>query len=267
MLIFIVNFEKYFKFDTNFKCNVMKKIYSLFLMIFTFFTLSAQDAGIFESYAVLNINNAGNTYYDLQATTGNPDFNGANLGSFSNTESLVVSGGEIKTWKNNGGDVTGAKMYFRVYTGSSSSLPFTEVDLPWVQNISSSDQKWTTTSNTTNVLSGLDPGTYTLEVYYVAFTNVGNRYSNNGGSNYKATFTITTTLGTQENALKNKSYVIAGKLYSPKQENLNVQVVDFSGRVIKTMNVKSSSNGVELNLTKRGNYILKVNDEVIKFAY
>ena len=45
----------------------MRKIYSLFLILFAFVSYSAQASGIFESYAVLNINGGGNTYYDLQA--------------------------------------------------------------------------------------------------------------------------------------------------------------------------------------------------------
>ncbi|HRD43380.1 MAG TPA: hypothetical protein PLN30_06485, partial [Ferruginibacter sp.] len=36
------------------------------------------NSGIFESYAVVN-----GSWYDLQAATGNPDFNGANLGTFN----------------------------------------------------------------------------------------------------------------------------------------------------------------------------------------
>ena len=71
------------------------------MLSFALIGFNAQDAGIFESYAVLNINGAGNTYYDLQATTGNPDFNGADLGTFNvTTQSIVFAGGEIKTWKN-----------------------------------------------------------------------------------------------------------------------------------------------------------------------
>ena len=74
-------------------------------------------------------------------------------------------------------------------------------------------------------------------------------------------------LGLNDVSHRTKSFVSEGKLYTAKQGNLSIQVVDFSGRIIKTMNVKSASNGVELNLQKKGNYILKVNDEVIKFAY
>jgi hypothetical protein len=50
-------------------------------------TISTSD--IFESFAILNFGGS-NVYYDLKATTGNVDFNGANLGSFnSNTISAT----------------------------------------------------------------------------------------------------------------------------------------------------------------------------------
>ena len=80
------------------------------------------------------------------------------------------------------------------------------------------------------------------------------------------TFTVS-TLATGETVKKSKSFVSEGKLYTNKQGNLSVQVVDYSGRVIKTISAKASTNGIELNLPKKGNYILKLNDEVIKFAY
>lgn len=244
----------------------MRKIYSLFLILFAFVSYSAQATGIFESYAVLNINGGGNTYYDLQATTGNPDFNGMDLGTFTNGQTLVFVGGENKTWKNGGGDVTGGRIHYRVYTGTPSGS-FSNVSFNWIQDLGNGDQKWGATTGTTNVLSGLPNGEYTLEVYTEAYTNEGTKYSNNGGANYKATFTVSNTLATGETAKKSKSFVSEGKLYTNKQGNLSVQVVDFSGRIIKTITTKASSNGIELNLPKKGNYILKLNDEVIKFAY
>ena len=244
----------------------MRKIYSLFFILFAFVSYSAQATGVFESYAVLKINGGGNTYYDLQASTTNLDFNGLDLGTFTNGQTLVFVGGENKTWKNGGGDVTGGRIHYRVYTGTPSGS-FSNVSFNWIQNLGNGNQKWGATTGTTNVLSGLPNGEYTLEVYTEADTNLGARYSNNGGANYKATFTVSNTLATGETAKKAKSFVSEGKLYTNKQGNLSVQVVDFSGRVIKTISAKASSNGIELNLPKKGNYILKLNDEVIKFAY
>ena len=111
----------------------MRKIYSLFLILFSFVSYSAQATGIFESYAVLKINGGGNTYYDLQATTGNPDLNGANLGTFTAGQTLVFVGGENKTWKNGGGDVTGGRIHYRVYTGTPSGS-FANVDFKIEEN-------------------------------------------------------------------------------------------------------------------------------------
>ena len=111
----------------------MRKIYSLFLILFAFVSYSAQATGIFESYAVLNINGGGNTYYDLQANTTNPDFNGLDLGTFTNGQTLVFVGGENKTWKNGGGDVTGGRIHYRVYTGTPSGS-FANVDFKIEEN-------------------------------------------------------------------------------------------------------------------------------------
>lgn len=248
---------------------MMKKIYFLFLTIISFgmFKSQSPDAGIFESYAILNINSAGNTYYDMQATTANLDFNGANLGTFTNAESIVLAGGEIKTFKNNGGDVTGGKIYYKVYKGAPSGN-YASIDFAWIQDLGNGDQKWGVTSGTTNMLTGLSPGNYTLEVYAEASTSVGTKLSDNSGANYKATFTVTPTLGVINiNNANFKPFVTEGKFYTPKKGNLNIQVLDFSGRVMKSFTAESSTAGVELNLSKKGNYILKVDNDVIKFTY
>ncbi len=245
----------------------MKKIYSFFLLSFALIGFNAQDAGIFESYAVLNINGAGNTYYDLQATTGNPDFNGADLGTFNvTTQSIVFAGGEIKTWKNGTADVTGGKINYRIYSTTPGS--FSNITLNWIENISASDQKWGSVSGTQNVLSGLADGNYTIEVYAEAETNVGPRYSSNSGVNYKATFKVSSSLAVGDTKNTNfKSFVSNGKLYTSKKGNLEIQVVDFSGRNVKTFKANSTTNGIELNLPKKGNYLLKVENEVVKFVY
>ena len=90
-LLYLKHFSNYKRF--NFLIPL------IFSMISYFAT--AQTSGIYESYAVLSIKGGSNSYYDMQATTGNPDFNGANLGSFVyGLETLVFKGGENKTYKN-----------------------------------------------------------------------------------------------------------------------------------------------------------------------
>jgi len=248
----------------------MKKIYSLLMTVMVAASSFAQDAGIFESYAVLNIRSEGNAYYDLQASTANPDFNGTNLGTYGDTESIIIAGGENKTYKNNGGDVTGGKILYRVYSGTASGN-FSEIPFNWLEDLGNGDQKWGSTSGTTNILAGLNPGNYTLEVYTEASTNIGTKYSSNGGANYKATFTVVGTLSASDIVKSSQSSVIEGKLYTPKKGILNVAVYDFSGRLIKNINVKSDGTPIDLQLQKKGNYILNISDakskENVKFVY
>lgn len=155
-------------------------------------------AGIFESYVVLN-----NTYYDAGASTGNPNFHGQNLGTFvPGSVPLTLSGGEVKTYKNNSTDVTSARLYYRVYPLGGSGGSFTEVNLPFAENLSNpGDQKWATTSANIDLLNGLSDGNYTLELYYEASTNgvdadpiVYDNNSSNGGNNYSATFTVASAI-------------------------------------------------------------------------
>lgn len=247
----------------------MRKFYYLLLTLLSFSFYNAQDAGVFESYVVLNINNAGNTYYDLQANTGNVDFNTLDLGSFdAATQSLVFSGGEMKTWKNSGADVTGGKIFYRIYSGVPTGS-FSEVSFGFIENLpNAGDQKWGATTGSNNVLNGLSIGTYTLEVYIEAYTNIGIKSSNNSGANYKATFSVTNTLSSKDlNRLNFKSFVSDGKLFTSQKGNLKIQVYDLAGKMIKELNVENSLNGTELNLSRKGIYIVKINNEVVKLAY
>ena len=247
----------------------MKKIYFLLLTVLSLGFLNAQDAGIFESYAILNVNNGGNTYYDLQATTGNTDFNGLDLGAFNSaTQSIVFVGGEMKTWKNSGGNVTGGNIRYVVYPTASPSSSFSSISYSWISDLGNGDQKWGDSSGTTNILAGLPIGNYTIEVYTDADTNVGTKYSSNGSANYKATFTVSSSLAVGDiNKSKTPSFFSEGKLYTSQKGNLDVQVYDFSGKLVKKFNANNVSSGLELNLPKKGNYLVKVNNEVVKIAY
>ena len=61
--------------------------------------LAAQTNGIYESYAILSLNGGANAFYDMNAITANPDFQGSALGSYNASNSLVVKGGQNKTLK------------------------------------------------------------------------------------------------------------------------------------------------------------------------
>ena len=163
-------------------------ITTLFLLFFGHGVWGQQTIGIYESYAILNINSAGNTEYDLNANTGNTDFNNANLGTFlPGTNTLVMAGGINKTYKCDNGNVTGGNINYRVYLTSGSAPSFTSLSMGWLSNDPGGcggNQTWRINNNTTNIISGLAPGAYTIEVYSDAPGNPSTAYASNNGANY-----------------------------------------------------------------------------------
>ena len=82
-----------------------------------------------------------------------------------------------------------------------TAAAFNEISLGWSRNLplsdaagnsfsGSGDQKWSQISGTPDLLSGLAPGDYDLEVYFKATSNEGDRYDSRGGANYVASFAI-----------------------------------------------------------------------------
>ena len=161
-----------------------KWLLPMFVLLISSFQSNA-GSGLFDAYAILNIKGAGNTYRQYSS------FNAWNIGSFASGETLVLNGAQIKTYKNGSSNVTGGQIAYKIYqTGASAS--FSYINLPFGENYANlGDQRWENNSANINVLSGLVPGNYTLEVYWQAYSSDGNHYYNNAGSNYKATFTVT----------------------------------------------------------------------------
>jgi hypothetical protein len=161
--------------------------------------LSAQDNGFYESYVIMN-SGMGNTYYDAGASTVNLDFQGASLGSFDCSQELRI-GGQGKIYKCYSADVTATRIYWRVWSGTPSGA-FSAVNMSWLSNdpgalcAPGQNQTWEEANLALmpNVLSGLWPGSYTLEVYFegnaTGAGSVDPFYHSNGGANYQATFTI-----------------------------------------------------------------------------
>jgi hypothetical protein len=176
----------------------MKKNFTFFVLnfLFLFFViskLSAQTTGIFQSYLVLNINSTGNTFYDLQADTSNPDFNNASLGTFDFSNTLILNGAQIKTFKCDGGNVTGGNLFYRVYLNETTPPAFNgPVTLGFASNDPGGcggDQTWQKLDFNTNLIQDLTvSGTYVLEVFTSAPGFPFEVFSSNGGANYKAFF-------------------------------------------------------------------------------
>lgn len=174
------------------------RILAFLLLICNAYIIKAQSAGFNNTFLILSLNGAANAYYDLNATTANIDFNNLNLGSFNPAyNTLVLKGGEHNVWKCGGCDLTSTRLNYRIYATSSAGGAFSQISFPYSSGFNNGcggqDQIWSVNSNSINVLSGLSPGIYYLEVYSDATVTCsgGTVYASNSGSNYKATFTVT----------------------------------------------------------------------------
>jgi hypothetical protein len=180
----------------------MKTYLTILCALFIHVTVNAAG-GFFDSFAYTKVNNGNNTFYDLAATTGNPDFLGSNLGTIIQGQTLRL-GGQIKTWKNNGTNITGVAIFYRYYIGAPSGS-HTQINYAFqIDNVNGTlgDQQWGTDVNgsnptelSVNILPGNIPvGTYTLDIF-VRITTNGNDaplqiFDNRSGANYQATFTV-----------------------------------------------------------------------------
>jgi hypothetical protein len=162
-------------------------------------------SGIFQGFVVLNSKNTRNIFYDLNpgTQTGNSDFNGTSFGDFKTNEIFTLRGGEINTYKNGRTDVLNGRLRYRVYPAGPppANARFNTINLPYNSELSGTpgDQKWQEVNANVNLLAGLEPGSYVIEVYmesdfneYTAsgFDYSGTNYYSNDNANYIAYFTV-----------------------------------------------------------------------------
>ena len=166
----------------------MKKITLLICSLFVLQGIFSQ--GIYESYIIMDVDGGGNTYYDLNADTGNTDFNGNNFGVFSTGNTLYLKGFEHKVWEN-GCSFDYSRLFYKVEETSDNSGSFTMLSGGYAGGLGGNNHKWDNQSANVNLLDGLAPGNYKITVYGEADTSCQNPvYDNNGGSDYVATFSV-----------------------------------------------------------------------------
>jgi gliding motility-associated-like protein len=198
--------------------GVITFVIAFFLCSFS----EAQTPGISSSAVWLSDCNQSN-YFNTSGLIGPAGnvFTNSNLGTHTrNSGTLVFRGGEVRTYKTVGvSNVCGAKMHYRIYPQSGAPGAFNTIALLFEEPCDGAynqypsggtcvlgDQKWnmviddgTTIPYAPVDLTTLTPGNYVLEVYY-DITGSSTSTSacdetitlNNGGLNYKASFSIQT---------------------------------------------------------------------------
>jgi hypothetical protein len=208
-------------------------------------------SGIFAGGITVNVRSGGSTDYAVAS------FNGTDLGTIGCGQSLLFVGGYVDTYKNSGSNVTGASINYRVYPQGSPSGTYTIVTAPWLCNKPSGecsgfgndgDQRWRQSSGNTDIANGLGPGTYTIEVYSQATSTDGSHFLNNGGNNYKATFTVLTRSNANTGNWNSGSTWVGGAVPAT---NANVEICSGSTVTLDTdptvRSVKINSGGTLLD--------------------
>ncbi|WP_335976423.1 HYR domain-containing protein [Gaetbulibacter jejuensis] len=170
--------------------------------------LSIGQSGIFESYIIIDDGSPAGKYYDLQATTGNDDFNNFNLGTYNLGNDLIIKGFQNKTDKCNTDDILNAELYYRIYPQSATPTGFSSISTtnvinqednpncnPTMPPNADSRQTWEDNTQNINITNGLAPGDYYFEVYSTSnYTwtasggGSGIHTADNTGAFYRATF-------------------------------------------------------------------------------
>ena len=162
------------------------------------------STGTFGSYIGIDDGSgSGNVWYggNQPGPTSLEAFNGKWLGDYTIGDVMNLSGAELLTWKNGGGDVTGAMIHFSIYETTAAPVTWNTTTINFSNNApfndaagnnftNTGDQKWAAITATPDILYGVGNGLYDLAVYFEASSNEGTLYDNNGGSNYVAQFRV-----------------------------------------------------------------------------
>ena len=160
-----------------------------------------------------------------------------NVGSLDNTDygdfivgtsNLLLRGGEAKTFKNDGGNVTGANQYYRVYSDGGTAPTFSSFALPFGSDLGNGDQLWKKTDQNVNLASGITAsGRYVVEYYWDQTGNQGTTFLSDGGNNYQTYFDLfyeIDTAGTVTQATAGGATTLSGDGIFVKKGTGTVQI-------------------------------------------
>ncbi len=162
----------------------MKKI-TLLIAAASLALALTSHASFQASFAAVN-----GSYYDLNATTGNADFQGTDLGIFDTTTDSILLGSEMNL---TGGNIEYSRTGWAVKDnlGAIVGGSFTETAGSF-DSVQSGNDRWVLSgASRPDLLSGLSNGDYTVEVYlHGKYNGGGNFFESNGGPNFIADFTV-----------------------------------------------------------------------------
>lgn len=150
------------------------------------------------------------------------------------------------------------------WSNSNTTMTWDNTEGAYVGTINLNTKLFTNSNNT------MPQGTVVQRIG-VVFKNKSNGADFQSGDRDLEGPTTLTAMAVSEAGGKTKAQVAAGKLFTSAKGDLELTVYDFGGKVIKTLKVNANGNPIELNLSQKGLYLMKISgnniSEVVKFAY
>ena len=189
-------------------------------------------------------------------------FQGHNFGS---PTSFNITHAKSITWESCTNNVMNARFYYRIYLQSGSPGSFTSYLLPQLSTNTNGPYRTKTREGTPdlNVLAGLNPGSYFIEIYLESDVDTNNDNvpdaqikANNNGLNYKASFVIPTGQGGSLNVqLANKTNVNCNG-----GNNGSATVSVANGTAPYTYAWSNGATGASISNLAAGNYTVTATD-------
>ena len=156
--------------------------------------------GIFQSYVVLDSGNGNFFHAGGDNADGATVYNGRHYGVFNTSDTFILNGAELKTFRDNGvSNACGGTIYYRVYKECETPGAYSSISIPFNANINANDQRWQVTNSNVNLLTGLSKGDYKLDIYFEATGDTDTTFDcdetdNDGtsGTPLTASFTVAT---------------------------------------------------------------------------
>jgi hypothetical protein len=251
------------------------KIRTATLSVFTFFLFSGiSNISTAQNYGMRDdggVNLPTVTYWhsglENDVTEKGAQFNERDFGAIT---AFYFKSAAIKTWKAEGGDVTGAQFKYKVWkTTETEPENYVVRSVGWSSNDGGGNQTWSGFGEEIPLLSGLNSGTYNLKILF-AITGTGVPGITENGP-FTATFQITQ----QSSAAEILSFEIENQIGETliDSENATVLVRMVIGSAVTalqpTITVSngatiSPESGVEQNFTNSVSYTVTAENQTTK---
>ena len=173
------------------------KLITLSVLCVLFSATAYADWGIFQTYAIIDFGDGNDFRAGGNNADGAPSYDDYYYGFFRSTDTFVLNGGQLKTYKNGSSNVCGGTIYYRIFKSCESPGAFSSIAIPYNSELGGGDQLWEEAAAGINILSGLSKGDYTLEVYFEAEGNQTDPagcgefgFDSDFGNNWQAYFTV-----------------------------------------------------------------------------